>query len=830
MDIYRKTILAHPRLTILLVLAVVAFFGAHVSQFRIDASSDSLVLQTDKSLKFYTEIRERYGSDDYLIVTYEPKSRPLFETPVLDHLWELHKDLEDLKRVKSVISIMNVPLLHSPPVTLEQAQKDLPQLKDPETDPMAAKKELTTSPLYKNVLVSPEGDLAALLINVEKDEKLRELVTARNDLRRKKREDELSSDEREKLQELELAAQKQQSIYQNRQEELTDRVRNVISAYDDKANLYLGGVPMIVADSINFIRKDLKTFGLGVLALIVFLLGLIFRQKRWVILPMTTCLAVAVTVIGLLGFLRWPATIVSANFVALIMIFTLSFCVHQIVRYREIRRKKPDLGSKDLATDMVRAIGLPCFYMGVTTAAAFGSLVVSDIQPVIDFGWMMVIGIVVAFIISFTLFPAAVSLMNPAKPAPDEDQTSKLTHGFSFLVKNYSYQTLTVFVVLMGLCVAGMLNLSVQNRFIDYYQDDTDIYQGMLTIDQRLGGTTPMDVIIDAPQDFVEFQKEEQQAMADMGFGSSMEGPDIIRGYWFSDLIFTDIKEIHRYLESLPPTGKVISIYTISQVLEDLAEEELDRFEMGVIYQKLPQDVRKILFDPYISDDGNQIRFSVRVYESRKELNRETLLNRIENFLTDDMGYSEKQVGLTGLVVLYNNVLQSLFGSQIMTLWVVFVVLFGIFLVLFRNLKMAMLALVPNIVVVILVLGIMGGAGIPLDIMTITIAAISFGMANDNTIHFVHRFQNEYNSHKTQSYEGAISRYHDTIGRAMFFTSLTIILGFSILAFSNFVPTVYFGILTGLSMLVALIADLALLPILIRLFKPYGAGEEPKVT
>lgn len=313
-----------------------------------------------------------------------------------------------------------------------------------------------------------------------------------------------------------------------------------------------------------------------------------------------------------------------------------------------------------------------------------------------------------------------------------------------------------------------------------------------------------------------------------MGFSSSMEGPKITQGYWFSDLIFTDIKEIHRYLESLPPTGKVISIYTISQVLEDLAEEELDRFEMGVIYQKLPQDVRKILFDPYISDDGNQIRFSVRVYESRKELNRETLLNRIENFLTGDMGYSEKQVGLTGLVVLYNNVLQSLFGSQIMTLWVVFVVLFGIFLVLFRNLKMAMIALVPNIAVVILVLGIMGGAGIPLDIMTITIAAISFGMANDNTIHFVHRFQNEYNSHETQSYEAAISRSHDTIGRAMFFTSLTIILGFSILAFSNFVPTVYFGILTGLSMLVALLADLALLPILIRLFKPYGAGDTPK--
>ena len=822
LDLYRRTVLTYPALVISLCLAVIIFFAVHVPQFRIDASSDSLVLRSDKSLDFYREIRDRYGSDDYLIITFESKSAPLFDRKTLDRLWALHQDIDRIDRIESVLSMMNVPLLRGPDVTLQTAQKGLPELNEPEVDPQEARKELTESPLYKNILTSSEGDIASLLVTVKRDEQLNELQESRAQLRSKKREGTLSAKERRKLQELEQKTQARQSVYQQRQQELIERVRSVLRKYEDKARLHLGGVPMIVADSVSFIEKDIKTFGLGVLGLIILVLGAIFRSKRWVFLPIVTCLSVAVTVIGILGFFKWPATIVSANFVALIMIFTLSFCVHQIVRYRETRTSHPDMNSKDLVTDMVRAIGLPCFYMAVTTIVAFASLVISEIKPVIDFGWMMVMGIIVALILSFTLFPAALVLMNPARPARLEDMTARITHGCSYLVENYQKSILGLFVLLMALCAYGMTQLSVQNRFIDYYQDDTDIYKGMLTIDQRLGGTTPMDVILDAPQDYIEYQKQEREDMEAMGFAPVSDQPELLQGYWFSDLIFTDIKEIHQYLESLPATGKVISIYTISQVLKNLAEEELDRFEMGVIYQKLPPDIKEMLFDPYISDDGNQIRFSVRVYESRKDLNRQALIGNIREYLTQDMGYNEQQVHLTGLVVLYNNVLQSLFGSQIKTIWVVFVALFLVFLILFRNLKMALVALIPNIAVVILILGIMGGAGIPLDIMTITIAAISFGMANDDTIHYVHRFTSEFKKLETKDYKQAVRQSHTTIGRAMFFTTLIIALGFSILAFSNFVPTIYFGLLTGLSMFTALIADLVLLPILIMMIKPFG--------
>lgn len=376
------------------------------------------------------------------------------------------------------------------------------------------------------------------------------------------------------------------------------------------------------------------------------------------------------------------------------------------------------------------------------------------------------------------------------------------------------------FFAVIILSVWGMSFLYGQIRFIDYYKEDTEIYRGMEVIDRKLGGTTPLDIVIDAPQDFLEFQKEEEAMMSEDGFGVSESSP-ILNGYWFSGLLLEDIARIHNYLDGLPETGKVLSFHTTAQLLQGLGDvEELNRFFLGVLYSKLPEDVKGLLFSPYISNDGSQLRFSVRVFESTGKLDRQTLLEKIHNHLTTELGIAAEQVQTTGVLVLYNNVLQSLFRSQISTVGVVFVTMFVIFLLLFRNLKVAAVAIVPNITITAMVLGAMGWMNIPLDIMTITIAAICFGTADDNTIHYVHRMGREFKKHG--SYERAIEQAHTTIGRAVYYTGITVMLGFSILATSNFVPTIYFGLLTAFSMMVALMANLILLPRLIMLFKPFG--------
>jgi len=823
---YCKLVLDYPAVILAVLALAVLFFGYQAQHFRLDASSDSLSLKNDRDLKYYRAIKARYGSDDYLVVTYTPKQRDLFDEAALRDLKSLRDELAGLEPVESVLSIFDVPLLESPPLSLEELSREMPTLLDEQTDKEMAHEELRTSPFYSNLLMSEDGETTALFLNFKSDDKLDELTRARDDLREKAMDSKLSADEKERLKQLEEEHRVYNKKFQDQWQEDVAQIRNILRSYEDQADLFLGGVPMIVADSISYVANDLKVFGGGLAVFLVVLLALIFRRARWVFLPGAVCVSVGICVIGFLGLVNWPVTVVSSNFIALLLIFTLSFCVHQIVRYRECVRDAPEADQRSLVYAMVSSISAPCFYMVSTTIVAFGSLVISDIQPIIDFGRMMAIGLCFAFVIAFTLLPALLVLLDREPPVSSDDVTDKITGYFAGLVQKRGKLILAGFFMVVALSVAGISMLYVQNRFIDYYKQDTDIYQGMVVIDRKLGGTTPLDVIVDAPQDYLDYQAEEQAMEEEDGYGLSYE-TGVAGGYWLGPDAMEQAGAIHRYLDSLPETGKVLSFYSALELLQRIKDAKpMDRFYLGVLYNKLPADVKEIVFDPYISEDGNQLRFGIRVYESREGLDRQALLNTIRTHLTQEIGLADDQVHMTGMVVLYNNVLQTLFSSQIATVWVVFVIMFLVFIVLFRNIKVASVAIIPNITVTAMVLGLMGWLGIPLDIMTITIAAIAFGAADDNTIHYVHRMMNEHRKHG--NYRKAVQSAHSTIGRAVYYTSVTVILGFSILAFSNFVPTIYFGLLTGFAMLVALLANLVLLPLLMVLFKPMGPEAEHK--
>jgi len=589
--------------------------------------------------------------------------------------------------------------------------------------------------------------------------------------------------------------------------------------YQEKADLHLGGVPMITSDSMDFIQQDLVTFGVGVLCFLIILLTAAFRRARWVILPMLTCFATGIVTVGFLGLVNWPVTVVSSNFVSLLLIITLSLTVHLIVRYREQHLLSPNATQFTLVSETISAKVLPCFYTSITTIVAFGSLVFSGIRPVIDFGWMMAIGIAVAFVLVFTLFPATLLFLKPGIPASRNDLTDKITHYLAKKNRAHYNQILILFVILSILAVYGMGFLSVENRFIDYFKKSTEIYQGMELIDNKLGGTTPLDVIIDPPADFYEQQSDPEEEEEDDDWDEDDNSGITGNSYWFNTYTLTEVSAIHHYLDSLPETGKVISIITSLEILQHFDDQILsDDFSLSILYKKLPDDLKKKLFLPYMTDDGNQIRFSIRVFESDKSLKRDQLLKKIHSDLITKFNLKQEQNHLTGMLVLYNNMLQSLFESQILTIAVVFLAILGMFIILFRNLKMASVAIIPNIFAASLMLGLMGWLAIPLDLMTITIAAITIGIAVDDTIHYIHRFTNEFA--KDNDYWAAINRSHATIGRAMYYTSITITLGFIILVLSKFVPTIYFGILTSFAMLVALLANLTLLPLLIVRFKP----------
>jgi predicted RND superfamily exporter protein len=824
--LHERLVLRHPSAVLAICAILLAVFGWLAKDFGLDASADSLTLERDESLSYYRMLRGRYGSDDYLIVTFAPKE-DLFSEPVLQRLHRLRSELISLESVESVISILDVPLIKSPPVELRNIAKDLRRLEDSSTDRGLAREELINSALYRDLIISADARTTALRVNLEQDEQYVELRKRRDQLREKEYFGTLTIDEANALAAVSLQFDERSRSLLAREQETISAVRNVLDNYRDVATLHLGGVPMIVADSIDFIKHDLIVFGVAVVTFLIVILVIAFRQPRWAILSLLNCLATCVAMLGILGVSNWRVTVVSSNFVSLLLILCLALTLHIIVRYRETHLLNAGANQLTLVRESIRRIVVPCLYTALTTMVAFGSLIVSGIRPVIDFGWMMVIGIGIAFIFSFTLFPAGLMMFRPGQPRVLRDITAAITGFFARLIDGHTMRTLALTIVLVIAGVVGITRLTVENRFIDYYKKSTEIYQGMELIDRALGGTTPLDVVVDAPLDEEEPSEVDFDAEFAEEFGlylddefadeAEEEGGITATSYWFNHPRIREVAAMHDYLDAQPETGKVISVATTTRLLGEIDEQVLtDNILLSIVYKRLPDDVRAALIEPYLSPDGDQLRFSVRVFESDKSLRRNELIDRIHGDLQEKFDLADEQVHLSGMLVLYNNMLQSLFRSQVLTLGAVFVAIFGMFVVLFRSFKTAAIAIIPNIVSAVIVLGLIGWLDIPLDLMTITIAAITVGIAVDDTIHYVHRFAHEIEH--DGDYWAAIHRCHRTIGRAMYYTSVTIMLGFSILALSQFIPTIYFGLLTGTAMLVALLANMTLLPVLIVTF------------
>lgn len=817
---YNKLILQYPGFIIFCILAAIVFLGYKARDFKLDASAETLLLETDKDLRYSRLIKSRYGGYDYLLMTYTPRS-DLFSDEALANLDRLEKELLQLDSVLSVVSILDAPLLESPPVPVKELAAKLPTLRSPKVDRKLARVEFQNSPLYRNLLVSPDLKTTAIQIIFWTDRIYTDLIARRDQILARKADGKLNSEEIAELKQITADLKKSRDERKEVRHQDIARIRAIMDDYRQDAQLFLGGISMIADDLISFIKKDLKIFGIGVLVFLIIALGVIFRSKRWVILPILCCAFSAVSMMGLLGMFGWQVTVISSNFISLQLIITMAITIHLIVRYRGLALAKPQASHRDLIEETIRVMITPCLFAALTTIAGFGSLLLCDILPVRTFGWMMIAGICVSMGITFLLFPAGLMLVAKKTPRAWKKSKYSLTGTLAGLTEKYGRWVLAVSAVLIILSAFGISRLVVENSFIDYFKDTTEIYRGMKVIDQNLGGTTPLDVIIELPSTDAPESKKNTGADDEFEEFEEFEKKADDGRYWFTAERMELVKRIHNYLDGLPETGKVLSLGTMLKIAEKLNKgKPLDNFQLALLYGELPDRLKAQVLDPYVSVAHNQLRFSVRVRDSEKSLQRDALLKKIRHDLTHKLGLNEENVHQTGLLVLYNNMLQSLFDSQILTLGVVVLMLFAMFLLLFKSFKLALIALVPNLLAVGSVLGFMGWMHIPLDMMTITIAAISIGIAVDNTIHYIYRFKNEFIV--SQDYLKTMHFCHGSIGYAMYYTSVTIIIGFSILSLSNFLPTIYFGLLTGLAMLIALLAALTLLPQLLIVIKPFG--------
>ncbi len=817
--LYDRTILNFPRLTILLLGMVLAFFAMSVPDFKLDASSDSLLLENDEDYRKFRDVAERYAVRQFLFVTVSPHA-DLFDPATIELVGEIRDALERLDTVYSVVSMLDVPLVKNVEGTLGEVSRNFRLLEYDDVDIERARTELTTSPIYSDLVVNTEGTLTAIQILLNQNEDFLDAQRRRDELILKRDTEGLTELERGELERILTTYGDLKDASDAANHKAVADIRGVMVEYGDRATLHLGGVPMIVDDMISYIGNDLMTFGTGVAVFLVLMLSIIFREPRWVILPVCSCLYAGTLMIGFLGLVGWNVTIISSNFVSLMLIITMSMNIHLIVRYRELVRDLPaDTSQSELVRETIRHMVRPCLYTALTTIIAFSSLVVSEIKPVIDFGWMMTIGLAVVFVTSFTLFPALLSLLPKVPPRRPEGAHYAFTEGLGRFTEKHGTLVLAAAIGSAVLGLAGIQRLEVENSFINYFHEDTEIYQGLKLIDESLGGTTPLDVILK----FNPGEPEEAGAI-DAGLGDLNELFGEIEAddddSWFTPMKVDRIKEVHDYLDNLEAVGKVLSLATVVRVAEDLNQgREFDAFQLNVIYKRMPNVLRAAMIDPYVSIPADEARVAIRIYDSLPELRRKALLEKIDRDLQETLGLEREDYQLTGLLVMYNNMLQSLFRSQIRTLGVVMLGIMLTLWILFRSLKIALIGVIPNLLAAASILGLMGWLRIPLDMMTITIAAITIGIAVDDCIHYLYRFREEYPANK--DYMTTMHYCHANIAKAAFYTTITITVGFSILVLSNFIPTILFGVLTALAMVIALLAALTLMAKLITLWQPF---------
>lgn len=822
---YTNWVLNQPVWSIVVLTLMVGVLGYQAKNFRIDASTETLLLENDQDLRYAREISKRYEGQDFLLVAFTPESGELLDQTNLETIKELRDSLNQLEAVESVLSILDVPLLESPPVSFsELAAGNIPSLESPTIDKKLAKIELGESHFYRDLLVSADMQTTAIIVNLKADITSIELTTKRNEFLDKKAEGQLSSTEAAEYARIVSEIRDRQISLNALQHQNIQAVRTIMDASREKGNLFLGGVSMIADDMITYIKNDLRMFGLGVFFLLALMLGLFFKSKRWIILPMLCCFLSAISMMGILGAFGWDVTVISSNFISLQLILTLAISVHLVVRFREFQLTLPEADNRTLVIKTIQSKFVPCLYATLTTIAGFTSLMICDIKPVIHFGYMMSLGILLSLALTFVLLPACAMLMEkPGLPLQSRFSNFSLTGFLGRITELYGKTILSLTLIFTILTVVGVSKLRVENSFIDYFKESTEIYQGMKIIDQKLGGTTPLDVIVQ----FETFEEDDDEGFEEDFFGDEEEeeGAGAADGkYWFMEERLDVAEKVHDYLDNRIEIGKVLSLGTLLKIGRNLNDgKSLDSIDMGVLYQKLPEKYEGLILTPYVSFENNELRFSVRIKDSLKSLQRDKLLKEIKHDLVHELGLEEGKVHLSGAMILYNNMLQSLFKSQIKTLGVVAFALLLMFLALFRSMKIALIGLFPNLLSAGGVLGMMGWLDIPLDMMTITIAAISIGIAVDNTIHYIHRFKEEIK--KDGDYYASLHRSHNSIGYAMYYTSLIIMVGFSILMLSNFWPTIYFGLFTGLAMFVALVTSLTLLPQLLVWFKPFRTGE-----
>jgi len=812
-SIYKK-ILEQPKLVLILLLILLSLAFYQGKKFQLDASADTLLIENDPDLNYLRSVNERYASEDFFVVTYSPK-QPLNKSNIKEFK-KFVEEINNFKWVSKTISILNSPLFESSDKSLIEKIKDIEYITSKDVDFNKALRELKNSPVYKKLIINDDASVFGIVVYIKDNQEYLSALKLNKNFLDKKQKNQLTSDDKIQFEKHSVYLEKLKKQRNKEYEDYNSEIRSHITNYKSQASINLSGIPMIVEDLINYVKKDIVIFGSGVFIFMLITLWIIFRDIKWVIFPLLSCLISIALMIGTLGYLNWKVTVISSNFISIMLVLTMEINIHYIQRYKQFQNLYPKKKETKLTQLTADGIFQSILYGVFITIIGFLSFIFCDIRPVIDFGYMMSVGLIISMLVTMILLPSLIIQFKPKISKNDYEKDSKFFKNLANFAINQKLLIIFSSAAILLASFYGSSKITVENSFINYFNKDTEIYKGMKLIDEKLGGTTPLEII-------VKFKDTSSKKDSSDDFFETSNTDEFKDSYWFTNFRTGTITNVHKYLESLPEIGKVLSFYSVIQMGEKINDnKKLGSLEMAILYSKLPDDIKKNIVSPYISIENNEARFSVRVVDSNPNLNRKELLKKIQKHLEENLKLSKDDFKVTGVFVLFNNQLQSLYKSQIQTLsFSYFGILLALF-ILFRSWKLSLIASAPDMVASMLILGSLGFLKIPLDMMTITIATIVMGIGTRAGIYYINRFKSEFAIHK--DYKKTIIACHETVGKSIVIAALTIIFGFSILVLSNFNPTINFGILIGIAIFAALILSLTIMPLLLLITKPFKNG------
>ncbi len=812
-SIYKK-ILKQPKLILIFLLILLSLSFYQGKKFQLDASADTLLVENDPDLNYLRSVNERYASEDFFVVTYSPKQ--LLNKSNIKEFKKFVDEINNFKWVSKTISVLNSPLFESSDKPLIEKIKDIEYITSKNVDFNRALKELKNSPVYKKLIINDDASVFGIVVYIKDNQEYLSALKVNKNFLEKKQKNQLTSEDKIQFEKHSIYLEKLKKQRNKEYEDYNAEIRSHISKYKSQASINLSGIPMIVEDLINYVKKDIVIFGSGVFIFMLITLWIIFRDIKWVIFPLLSCLISIALMIGTLGYLNWKVTVISSNFISIMLVLTMEINIHYIQRYKQFQDLYPKKKETELTQLTADGIFQSILYGVFITIIGFLSFIFCDIRPVIDFGYMMSVGLIISMLVTMILLPSLIIQFKPKIAKQDKSKNSKFFRNLADFAINKKLLIIFSSTAILLASFYGSSKITVENSFINYFNKDTEIYKGMKLIDEKLGGTTPLEII-------VKFKDSSSKKDSGDDFFETSSSDEFKDSYWFTNFRTGTITNIHQYLESLPEIGKVLSFYSVIQMGEKINDnKKLGSLEMAILYSKLPDDIKKNIVSPYISIENNEARFSVRVVDSNPNLNRKELLNKIQKHLEENIKLSKDDFKITGVFVLFNNQLQSLYKSQIQTLsFSYFGILIALF-ILFRSWMLSLIASAPDMVASMLILGSLGFLKIPLDMMTITIATIVMGIGTRAGIYYINRFKSEFAIHK--DYKKTIRACHETVGKSIVIAALTIIFGFSILVLSNFNPTINFGILIGIAIFAALILSLTIMPLLLLITKPFKNG------